>query len=505
MNSDELPAAQWYSDPEDQASLRYWDGSQWTDQRMPLTATPVAGPDNGVRGFREIPAESRGGLFGSKKAMRLELERLRSIVDGFGYGERASLEAELDHLRSERAELASAVAATRRELSELQQQLVKSSDELVLQEVGVYEYRHRLEDAVAYKERLDSLRLKIKAASGRGGGAINASTDWQVNGSKVQGRKMVNETSKLLLRAYNGEADVLVNKLRPYKLDAAVDRLNKSRAVIGRLGATMSINIAEDYHRLRVQELVLTADFIARKEEEKEADRAERARMQEEARARREFETEKARLLKEHAHYVNLRVRHLANGDSDAVASCDVHLAELDKAIHDVEAREANIRAGYVYVISNVGSFGPDVVKIGMTRRLEPYVRVRELGDASVPFRYDLHALVFSQDAVSLESRLHQAFEERRVNLVNSRREFFYVSPAEVETVLRTEDASLLEYVTEPVAEEWHQSENTRRKRTSLAVPRSSTTLPTPSVTGMLPPPVTAQALVSPLPPPGFD
>jgi hypothetical protein len=116
-----------------------------------------------------------------------------------------------------------------------------------------------------------------------------------------------------------------------------------------------------------------------------------------------------------------------------------------------------------VYVISNFGAFGPHVVKIGMTRRLEPLDRIRELGDASVPFRYDVHALVFSEDAVSLENRLHQALADRRLNLVNQRREFFYTTPAEVRDLLTQADGSVLEFVEEPEAEEWHQSENSRR------------------------------------------
>ena len=107
-------------------------------------------------------------------------------------------------------------------------------------------------------------------------------------------------------------------------------------------------------------------------------------------------------------------------------------LASVDDAIAGVEQRAANVWAGYVYVISNIGAFGPDVVKIGMTRRLDLMDRVRELGDASVPFRFDTHALFFSEDAVALETALHQRLSRKRVNLVNPRREFFYATPAQV-------------------------------------------------------------------------
>ena len=120
-------------------------------------------------------------------------------------------------------------------------------------------------------------------------------------------------------------------------------------------------------------------------------------------------------------------MREAGGADSD-VADLEAQLAEINEAVLTVESRAANTRAGHVYVISNVGSFGERMVKIGMTRRLDPLERVKELGDASVPFKYDLHALVFSDDAVGLEKALHGRFASRRVNLVNMRREFFYLT-----------------------------------------------------------------------------
>lgn len=411
-----------------------------------------------------MPNRSRGGLFGSKKALEAELSELRQVVDGFGYAEREALQAEIGQLRVERDAISITLANARGELAELAAQVVKAREEVILQEVGVYDYHHRLEDAIAYKAQLDNIRIRIREMSKKDGGAVQGATNWTVDGSVVKGRKMVNEVSKLLLRAYNGEADVLVNKMRPYKLDAAVDRLNKAKATIVRLGQTMNITITEPFHRLRLEELRLTADFLAKKEEEKEAERAEKERLREEARAQKEFEAEKARLLKEQAHYATALQRMRETGTPEEIAAAEAKLQEIGDAIHGVEEREANIRAGYVYVISNFGAFGPHVVKVGMTRRLEPMDRIRELGDASVPYRYDVHALVFSEDAVSLENRLHHALAERRLNLVNQRREFFYAMPTEVRDLLTQADGSVLEFVEEPEADEWHQSENSRRK-----------------------------------------
>jgi hypothetical protein len=291
-------------------------------------------------------------------------------------------------------------------------------------------------------------------------GAISATTGWSVNGSAVQGRRMVRETSKLMLQAYNAEADNLVRGMKPYKLDSAIDRLTKSAATIERLGTTMRMKISRRYHALRVRELELIADCLARREEEKERERAERQRLNEEQQAQRELEAERRRLEKERSHYATALEALIANGDEEAAARIREQLADVERAIDDVDYRAANVRAGFVYVISNVGAFGERTVKIGMTRRLEPMDRVRELGDASVPFRFDAHALFFSEDAVEIETALHQRFADRRVNRVNLRREFVYATPAEVKQHLLELAGELLSHEETAEAAEFHQSTN---------------------------------------------
>lgn len=145
-------------------------------------------------------------------------------------------------------------------------------------------------------------------------------------------------------------------------------------------------------------------------------------------------------------------------GDDEAIAEMEQRLHDIDQAIERNDFRAANIRAGYVYIISNPGALGPHVVKIGLTRRLEPMDRVRELGDASVPFPFDVHALFFAEDAVTVEADLHRAFAERRVNRVNQRREFFFATPVDVREVLLEQVGNLLEFVERPEATEYLQS-----------------------------------------------
>lgn len=344
-------------------------------------------------------------------------------------------------------------------LQQIDGRIVTTEDLAMLQEAGIYEFRHRLADAVAYKARLESLRDTIKTMV-RSDTAVLAATGWTVNGSERDGRKMVADFSKLMLRAYNAEADNGIRTMKPHRLASSVDRLVKARETIARLGRTMDIRISDGYHRARVDELELTADHLAKQEEEKDRIRAERERQRDEDAARKEFEREKARLSKEQAHWQRAHDKWEDQGDEAKVAEAQAKLDQLDAAIAGVEAQEANIRTGWVYVISNVGAFGENMVKVGLTRRLDPKERVRELGDASVPFKFDVHALVFSSDAVGLENRLHRELADRRVNRVNLRREFFHATPAEVLAALQRTEArdNLLEYTEFAEAEEWRTS-----------------------------------------------
>jgi hypothetical protein len=217
---------------------------------------------------------------------------------------------------------------------------------------------------------------------------------------------MVREFSKLMLRAYNNEAEHAVASMKPYTLDSSIARLQKARETITRLGGTMNIMVTNSYHGLRVEELELTTDYLAKVAEQKEREREERARLREEQIARREYEREQERLRKELAHHQTAITALRDRGDVGGADQAEAKLTEIQDALDGITRRAANIRAGHVYVISNIGAFGEDIVKIGMTRRLDPMDRIRELGDASVPFRYDVHAMVFSDDAVGLETHL---------------------------------------------------------------------------------------------------
>ena len=231
------------------------------------------------------------------------------------------------------------------------------------------------------------------------------------------------------------------------------------------MGDMIDLQITSDYHQLRLRELHLAYQHLEAKKAAKEAEREEKARLREEKKAQQEMEAERKRLLKEESHYLNAIDKLRSEGRDAEIEELKSKLDEIRKGIDDVNYRAANIRAGYVYVISNIGSFGGNIVKIGMTRRLEPMDRVRELGDASVPFNFDVHALHFSEDAVGVEAALHRHFEKSKVNLVNNRREFFYATPAEVKEVLSQIEGNVLEYRDEAEAEQFKLSQAIRAQQ----------------------------------------
>lgn len=447
----------------------------WVEEAptAPAGAPPVVAPEPASVAPAPAPAQDSDiPLFGARgKArelaaevtqLRADLERLRAEMSRLGVFSAIELEQYRERLGREVAEQSARAqaeqAALQQQLGELRQLVVVTEETALLQEAGVYQYRHPLSDAVAYQAELARLQAQIKAMAKADGGAVLAASGWSVNGSAAQGRTMLRDYSKLMLRAYNAEADNLVRGLRPYKVDAAIERLDKVASTIARLGKTMDIRIAVDYHRLRVRELTLTADYVQKVADEKEREREEKARLREERRVQQEIDRERARLDKERQHYANALATLQAKGDIEGSAQLQERLAQIDTAIQDVDYRAANVRAGYVYVISNLGAFGEKMIKIGMTRRLDPLDRVRELSDASVPFNFDVHALFFSDDAVGIEAQMHARFADRRVNLINQRREFFYATPAEAKQQLIELTGNLLQYEEVPEALEYRQS-----------------------------------------------
>lgn len=407
----------------------------------------------------------------------------------------AQLRNEIAGLKSESDRLSLEITSRRQMLSDLdhniaekQKQVVSLDEELMFESFGLYQPRFNFTKSEQYKRRLDEIRDFQKAMI-KNNGAVFGASNWTVNGSIQQGRKMVADTQKLLLRAFNGECDDLVEKVKYNNYEASLKRINSSCDAISKLGNMMNISITPAYRAAKIDELTLAFEYAQIKQQEKEAEKEEKARLREEAKLQKEIEEERRKIEKEQTHYLNALAKVNAQLSADPTSpeliakkqELEGHIEDAEKALADVDYREANKRAGYVYVISNIGAFGKDVYKIGMTRRLDPQERVDELGDASVPFSFDVHAMIFTDDAPKLEAALHRAFENRKVNMVNPRREFFHVSLDEIKAVIRQNYDKTVEFTDYPDAEQYRISVKMRNGQ--FSEPETPTDVPAPAQT----------------------
>lgn len=208
--------------------------------------------------------------------------------------------------------------------------------------------------------------------------------------------------------------------------------------------------------------------YYTKKEQARQEQLALKEQMRQEAEERKALEAEKKKVEKEESKYkaeIEKLQGTLEQADSDAeTQKLRARILELQKQLSDVVVKKEEItnlqngKAGNVYIISNLGSFGKDVFKIGMTRRLDPQDRINELGSASVPFKFDVHSFIFSEDAVALEKKLHDTLNEKRLNKINLRKEFFKVDISELEELVSSIDPTA-EFNKTMLAEEFHQSE----------------------------------------------
>ena len=356
---------------------------------------------------------------------------------------------------------------TMEELRKTKGQLIETNEEVLMQSFGLYTPHYTFMNADEYKARLLEIRAEQKDMV-KNTTAVSGNTNWTVNNSESKGRKMVSDMQKLLLRAFNSECDDVIEHVKYNNIEASEKRITSSRDAISKLGSIMDVSIQPKYYRLKIEELHLAFEYAQKKQQEKEEQKEARARMREEAKLAKEIEEERKKLEKEQQHYqnalqrINAQLEAASEADRAAIeekkAELVAQLNKIDKEFADVDYREANQRAGYVYVISNIGAFGENVYKIGMTRRLDPQDRVDELGDASVPFNFDVHAMIFSNDAPKLEAALHNAFADRKLNFVNQRREFFNVTLDEIKQVVRENYDKSVEFVELAPAEQYRES-----------------------------------------------
>ncbi len=374
-----------------------------------------------------------------------ELAQLRAHAHSEVGQLRASVEVDVFRLREEDKQLRASIGQLTHQRHVLSRDVASLEERYELQQIALYSHRYHFAHSDDYKRRLEDLVEEQKALF-KAKRAAWCLEEWKVNGSRAEGKKVTDKVVKLMLRAFNGECDALIAKVRYDNVHTYEARIRKSFEDINKLGSGFSCALTEDYFNLKLQELFLTHECQEKLQAEREEQRELKEQMREEQRALQELERAQREAEKEATRYTNALDRARAEAEAAVGARQDKlvgQIAELEQRLRETEEQQRAIsmaqqtRRGHVYILSNIGSFGENVYKIGMTRRLDPQDRVDELGDASVPFAFDVHAMIKTDDAPRLERVLHQLFDQRRLNRINQRKEFFRATIEELERVVR--------------------------------------------------------------------
>ena len=425
------------------------------------------------------------GLFNKKELKQIqELEKQNSILreqlDKIGAKDYTLIQEMILNSKKEYDSVNENLSKLKKQLKEVeynlkskQLEIDNANIDIDMMDFGIYKPKYNCMNSDEYSQKIKDIRDKQKSLI-KDKKALNFSDTWTLDGSKSKGRAMNNDNMKMYLRAFNNECDVLISKVKFNNFDKIKDRIEKCASALDKLNQRNKISVTYQYKKLKIDELHLVHEYNVKKQEEKDAVRAAREEEREQAKLQKEIQEARKNIAKEQKHYENAKEKllqqlanakdHEVNEIKDKIKEIDIKLAEISKSIEDIDYREANQRAGYVYVISNIGAFGENVYKIGMTRRLEPQDRVDELGDASVPFKFDVHAMIFSDDAPKLENALHKAFEDKKVNMINGRKEFFKVSLDEIEKVVKENHDKLIEFNKIADAEQYRESLKIKEK-----------------------------------------
>lgn len=381
----------------------------------------------------------------------IELENLREKSEK----EKTAALQQAERIRSE---LKSKKAELEKEISEAKDELNLLSTQVLVRNYTLADYESLTSEEC--KDRLSVLKTKEQQMI-QDGKAVLVDSD--------EGKKIINNVTKQILRCFNSECDNALLNLSVKSVDSARGKIQKSFESLNKIFAIDGIALSTELLESKLEGLNLVYTYELKREQEREQQKAIKEQMLEEEKVRREIEREKAKIEKDQSQVsseINRLIKYLQKTQNDTekelyldkIKELEARLKQLEEDKATVVEREANARAGFVYVISNIGSFGDDVYKIGMTRRLEPMDRIKELSSASVPFDFDVHAMIFSNDAPELENSLHQHFEKQSVNKVNPRKEFFKVKLDEIERHVKENFNSTTEFIHTALALQYRQS-----------------------------------------------
>lgn len=415
------------------------------------------------------------------KRLKQEVEELRNLLTP-EQKEVKDISDYLLELQEKKDKLVNQVEKLNEEISDLinqknikKKELITLDEEVLMQDFGLYQPKYDFATSEQYKAKLDDLRNKQKQMI-KDKTAVHYSINWTVDGSKAKGTKMTNDNIKQILRSFNTECENAIDRVKFNNIDSMKKRIEKSFESLNKLNETVHVGLKPSFLNLKIEELYLAYEYQVKKQEEKEEQKRIREELREQAKLKKELEEARKNIDKDLKHFTNaleslniqLNNNEITQEQREALLNKKNELEEqintLTNNLKDIDYRQENQKAGYVYVISNIGAFGEDIYKIGMTRRLNPQDRIDELGDASVPFNFDVHAMIFAEDAPALENALHKAFDNKKVNMINQRREFFNVKLEEIEKVIRNNFDNTVEFIKIPEAEQYRESVKMREQ-----------------------------------------
>ena len=338
------------------------------------------------------------------------------------------------------------------EIEELQRNL----DELNAYDMGILPTDFEFEKSETYKEKLKNIKLNQEKILTRERSKSNDTV-------KIKYKNL----QKLVYFAFNIFCDYNLSKLTFKNYPTRINQIESNFTKLIKL-SEYKVLIPDEYKELKLKEIESSYGYYKKIEEEKEILREQREQERENARAQRELEEKQAKIDKE-IDALNIakdkledKIKLAKDEEIEKLKAELEHLrdeiANFENEKSDIDYRIENTGAGYVYIISNIGSFGNQIYKIGVTRRLDPYQRIAELSSASVPFKFDVHAMIFSYQAYQLETELHRYFDKHRVNKVNNRKEFFNIELDEIKKVLDLHKELTFDYEPNFKAEEFRES-----------------------------------------------
>ena len=360
-----------------------------------------------------------------------------------------------------------------KEKADLQQELLILNQDVLCAMVSVDDYANL---------KSDEIKNKLTLLKSQEDELIKSEKALEVTNTSSL-KRVVDSQKKQILRCFNAEVTSVIGTITANNIDSVRTKLQRTFDALNKIFAVDGVQISQEYFAMKLEEMSLVYAYMLKVEEEKEQKKAIREQMLEEEKVRREIEREKQKIEKEESQFsseVKKLMGYMQKAKDDVEKQLYIDkIQELEEKLKALAAdkenvleREQNTRAGFVYIISNIGSFGESVYKIGMTRRLEPMDRINELSSASVPFPFDVHALIFSEDAPSLETLLHHHFQDQQVNKVNPRKEFFRVDLESIKQLIIENHNSTVQFVDIPDATEYRETlriESTQQNESSAS------------------------------------